>query len=135
METVELTDALFARLAGWEAVKTARSMLAAGRVINSQWEPPRLTGKVQESSGAMSTGLIIKSASDAENLCPCRDSRQRGLICAHAVAVGLHFIKSQVPAPLAEPKRAATQPQAAKKSYAKTLRRAVVESEGEPLEL
>src|SRR5947209_7345812 len=111
MENVELTDALFAKLAGWEAVKTARSLVAAGRVLNSDWQPPRLIGTVQEGSGSIRAGLIIKSASDAENLCPCRESRQRGLICAHSVAAGLHYINSKKPAPPAAPKR--TQPKAA----------------------
>ena len=53
MDNVELTDALFAKLAGWEAVKSARALLAAGRVLSSEWQPPRLTARVQEGSGAI----------------------------------------------------------------------------------
>jgi hypothetical protein len=64
-----------------------------------------LTGTVQEGSSTLRAGLVIRSASDADNLCPCRISRQRGLICAHSVAVGLHYLKQQsapaVPAPVA----------------------------------
>ncbi|HWF19734.1 MAG TPA: SNF2-related protein, partial [Verrucomicrobiae bacterium] len=132
MEKVELTDALFAKLAGWEAVKAARAMIAAGRVLSSDWEAPRLIGKVQEGSTAINTGLIIRSASDAENLCPCRDSRQRGLICAHAVAVGLHHIKSnQLPSAPVEPKHAKVQ---ISKRPVKTLRRGSG-ADGQPLEL
>ena len=41
---------------------------------------------------SIARACVIRSASDADNLCTCRDSRQRGLICAHSVAVGLHFI-------------------------------------------
>jgi SNF2 family DNA or RNA helicase len=132
MADVELTDALFAKLAGWEAVKSARAMLAAGRVLSSEWQPPRLTGKVQDGSSAMNTGLIIRSASDAENLCPCRDSRQRGLICAHAVAVGLHQIKPKQTE--ASPAQSKQQPNQIKKTPAKVLCRAAG-NEGEPLEL
>src|SRR4051794_11626879 len=122
MDNIELTDALFAKLAGWEAVKAARSLLAAGRVLSSDWQPPRLSGTVQDGSGSMRTGLIIKSASDAENLCPCRDSRQRGLICAHAVAAGLHYLNSKKPVP--SPAQSKAAPQKSAKISTKALRRA-----------
>ncbi|HEY3863178.1 MAG TPA: SNF2-related protein [Verrucomicrobiae bacterium] len=95
-----------AKLAGWEAVKQARSLVAAGRVSSSQWQPPELRGAVQEGSTTYRAGLVIRGASDADNLCTCRDSRQRGLICAHSVAAGLHFLKNPAlaPAPKDTPK-------------------------------
>ncbi len=142
---MELNDILFAKLAGWEAVKTARTLLAGGRVLASEWEPPHLKGQVQEGSTTYRAGLIIRSASDAENLCPCRDSRQRGMICAHSVAVGLHYVKSRLPA--APAASAATtpgstgRPAAAPAAPARpakpvnTLRRSLPSVAGEPLEL
>jgi len=36
---------------------------------------------------------ILKDAS-IENLCPCRDSRERGLVCAHAVALGFAYAQA-----------------------------------------
>jgi superfamily II DNA or RNA helicase len=92
MSEVQLSDSLLARLAGWEATKHARGLLAAERVLTSEWQPPSLRGTVQEGQTTYRAGLVIRSATDADNLCTCRDSRQRGLICAHAVAVGLHFL-------------------------------------------
>src|SRR5271169_2482110 len=98
-----LSDILLAKLAGWEVVKQARSLLAAGRVLSSEWQPPNLRGVVQEGSATYRAGLVIRSESDADNLCTCRDARQRGLICAHSVAVGLHFLKGPVLAPKETP--------------------------------
>src|ERR1035441_7327442 len=92
---VQLSDALLATLAGWEAVKQARALVAAERVLASDWQPPMLQGTVQEGFATYRAGLVIRSASDADNLCTCRISRQRGLICAHSVAIGLHFLKQQ----------------------------------------
>ena len=92
MSDVELSEKLLSNLAGWQAVKHARGLLAAGRVLRSEWTPPALRGAVQEGQAVLQCGLVIRSASDADNLCPCRDSRQRGLICAHSVATGLHFL-------------------------------------------
>lgn len=105
METggVQLSEILLARLAGWDAVKQARGLVAADRVTASDWQPPKLSGTVQEGGATYRAGLVIRSASDADNLCPCRISRQRGLICAHSVALGLHFLKKQSP-PAATPK-------------------------------
>ncbi len=135
---MELNDQLLAKLAGWEAVKTARTLLAAGRVLSSDWQPPNLQGQVQDGSGSFRASLVIRSASDAENQCPCRDSRQRGMICAHVVAVGLHFIKSRLaPAPsAAAPTPAKTAaPAAPPPKPSKALKRAPAEAGGEALEL
>jgi superfamily II DNA or RNA helicase len=95
MSEVQLSDILLARLAGWDAVKEARGLVAAERVLASDWQPPKLQGTVQDGSATYRAGLVIRSASDADNLCPCRTSRQRGLICAHSVAIGLHYLKKQ----------------------------------------
>ena len=48
---------------------------------------------VREGNRSLRSGLRIKSASDVENLCTCRESREWGTICAHALAVGLAYIE------------------------------------------
>ena len=139
MSQVELSDALFAKLAGWEAVKQARNLLASDRVLSSDWQPPLLKGMVQEGSTTYRAGLVIKHASDADNLCTCRQARQYGVICAHSVAVGLHWLKAT--APPAIPQRAAGVSPAvpAASSVAtkpiKRLHRAAENEVGEALEL
>src|SRR5580658_9245100 len=131
MSELQLSDILLAKLAGWEVVKQARGLVASGRVLSSEWQPPHLRGAVQEGSATYRAGLVIRSASDADNLCPCRDSRQRGLICAHSVAAGLHFLKGPVaaPAPTATPQPTPPPPKAP------GLLRAPPSQAGEPLEL
>src|SRR5271170_7318467 len=94
-ERCPILRSLLVKLAGWDAVKQARALVAAERVTASDWQPPKLQGSVQEGSATYRAGLIIRSASDADNLCTCRLSRQRGLICAHSIAIGLHFLKQQ----------------------------------------
>ena len=71
-----LSDALLANLAGWDAVKQARGLVAAERVLASDWQPPKLQGTVREGSTTYRAGLIIRSASDADNLfASCRTHR------------------------------------------------------------
>ena len=61
----------------------------------------------------MSAGLIFHSRTDVENLCPCKDSRLRAVICAHSVAVGLQVIapaEAEVPPVHAPARKPVEQP-------------------------
>ncbi len=94
MSFTELTEDIFIKAAGWEAMKSARALLASGRVLSSNWTPPLLKGVVQEGTSSYRAGLVIKGSVDIDNLCTCRASREAGIICAHSVAVGLHHLLS-----------------------------------------
>lgn len=95
---VELTEALLRDNAGWDVLKQARAQLAQGQVLSSYWSPPLLRGVVQAGGISYRASLVIKSDVDIENLCTCRDAREWGKICAHVVAVGLHWLNAQKPA-------------------------------------
>jgi len=101
---IELTEALLSQAAGWDVMKTARACLQQGQVLSSYWAPPLLRGVVQAGEMSFRASLVIKSPIDMENLCTCRDAREWGKICAHVVAVGLHWLKAQqaaeTPAPM-----------------------------------
>ncbi len=79
-------------MGGWQAFKEARAMHAAGRVSEAVYDPPVLKGKLSEGGKHFFAGLRLRNTIDVENLCPCRDSRIRGIICAHSLAVGLEVI-------------------------------------------
>lgn len=137
---MELTEALLAKMAGWEAIKQAKALLEMDRVLSSFWEAPLLRGVVQEGTSSYRAGLVIKSVSDAENMCPCRQSRQYGMICSHSVAVGLHYIRSRNPAAASKPQATAATPSAPQKAEppkpkAKTLLRSSDSIGGSQLEL
>src|ERR1700687_3477299 len=93
MSAVELSEAFYAKIAGWEAMKQARNFLASEKVLSSNWTPPVLKGVVQEGPTSYRAGLVIKDQLNIENICGCRPSREWGTICAHSVAVGLHHLK------------------------------------------
>ena len=90
--SVELTEALLQKAAGWDVVKRARAYLDLGQVLSSYWQPPLLRGVVQNDGVSFRASMVIKNEIDIENLCTCRDAREWGKICAHGVAVGLHWI-------------------------------------------
>jgi len=99
---MELTEKFLVSMCGWPIFKEARAIHAAGHVLEATYEPPLMKGKVVSQGKPFLSGLKIRNAIDVENLCPCRDSRVRGIICAHAVAVGIEVLhpteKKAVPA-------------------------------------
>jgi superfamily II DNA or RNA helicase len=130
---VELTEGLLSKAAGWEVMKRARACLEQGEVLSSYWAPPLLRGVVQAGGVSFRASMVIKGEIDIENLCNCREAREWGKICAHGVAVGLHWLKAQKPAtnpPSARPTVGGVQRVPARK--ASTLQR---DAAGEPAEL
>lgn len=95
--SVELNEALLQKAAGWDVVKRARAYLELGQVLSSYWQPPLLRGVVQNDGVSFRASMVIKSEIDIENLCTCRDAREWGKICAHGVAVALHWLDAQKP--------------------------------------
>jgi len=93
MAVVELTERLLMEAGGWQAVKHARALVEAGRVVSAAYQPPVLKGLVREANLELRAGLKISSTSDIENICSCRDSRQWGKICIHSLAVGFAVLR------------------------------------------
>ncbi len=91
-----LTEKLLAEAGGWAAMKEARAIHAAGRVLEATYAPPELWGRVRGGEVEYRAGLLIRSRSDVENTCTCPESRRRGLVCAHSLAVGLAVLKPLV---------------------------------------
>src|SRR5262245_50822614 len=95
---VPLTEKLLADAGGWAALKEARALFAAGRVLEARYEPPNLTGRVRGGETEYRAGLRIASKTDIENTCTCPESRRRAVVCAHSLAVGLAVLAPPKPA-------------------------------------
>ena len=95
---MQLTEKFLISIGGWDVMKRARGLKAAGGVLGAEWEPPVLRGRIVAEGREFQAGLKIRNPIDIENLCPCRDSRGRGIICAHSVAVGLEYLAPGSPA-------------------------------------
>ena len=128
--SLTLSDQFFAKIAGWEAMKQARALLAGDKVLSSNWSPPVLKGVVQEGTTSYRAGLVIKDEVNIDNLCTCRTSREWGTICAHSVAVGLHHLRGETAPPPAAKSTASVPPAP---QAAIPLQRSA--TEGEPAEL
>ena len=125
---VPITERFLSECGGWQALREARGMLAAGRVLDAAYVPPLLEGRVRTAESEVRAGLRILSATNVENTCTCRESRREGRICAHSLAVGLAFLSPRPAAvPTAAPIPAKPAPVAAGAAFS-------TES-GEPAEL
>ncbi|MBV9491777.1 MAG: SNF2 helicase associated domain-containing protein [Verrucomicrobia bacterium] len=92
MAEIVITERLLMDAGGWQAMKHARALVQMGRVIAVQYRPPVLQGSVRDGETEFRSGLKIRTRTDIENLCSCRQSRDYGAICAHSLALGLAWI-------------------------------------------
>ena len=95
MSSIQITERFLIDTGGWQALKHAKALVQMGRVVSVNYSPPVLHGLVREGDTEYRAGLKIRSYTDVENLCSCRDSREWGTICAHSLAVGLASIRSK----------------------------------------
>jgi superfamily II DNA or RNA helicase len=103
MSQIALSEKFLVDAGGWEAMKEARAIFAAGRVLEAKYDPPNLLGRVRGGDVEYRSGLRILSRTDIENLCTCPDSRRRAVVCAHSLAVGLAVLKGGVSPQTATP--------------------------------
>ena len=99
---IPLTERILNDAAGWQVMKMAKALLETNRVVSSNYTPPILKGLVREGNTEYRAGLKVTTATNIENLCSCRPSRDFGQICAHSIAVGLATIRPAVAAVVVE---------------------------------
>ena len=95
---VELSDKLLADAGGWREMKEARLIHAAGKVRDARYEDGILEGMVSHSGKDLKVRVGILSRSNFENACPCFRARREGIVCSHALAVGLEYLSPSEPA-------------------------------------
>jgi hypothetical protein len=93
MSSIQITERFLMDTGGWQALKHAKALVQMGRVVSFNYAPPILRGLVREGETEYRAGLKIRSYTDVENLCSCRDSREWGTICVHSLALGLASIR------------------------------------------
>lgn len=92
-DPVALSRKFLSDSGGWKEMKEARSLHAAGKIDKASYENGLLEGLVKDKGKTFRTRLEIHSRTDMENHCPCYRARQEGIICAHALALGLEILE------------------------------------------
>ncbi|MCP5488766.1 MAG: DEAD/DEAH box helicase [Verrucomicrobia bacterium] len=82
-------------LSGWSGpneLREGKRIFDAGWVEQLDIEAPLIRGRIQLGTREILTRFKFLPDGSIENQCPCRDSRERGLVCSHAIALGLAYI-------------------------------------------
>ena len=103
-----LTKQYLAQIGGWAVLKEAGALVQAGRVAAVAFDGNELSGQLRLATGTLTSRLRLGvRLADVENFCPCRQAREHGTICPHAIALGLAWIEkgnhAAAPAPAAAP--------------------------------
>jgi len=86
-------DALL-KWAGVHQVQEGRRLFESGSVARMEVEGNFVRGILAFGTRDMVTRFKILKDGSIENLCPCRDSRERGLVCSHAMALGFAYVQA-----------------------------------------
>ncbi len=90
---IPFTQKMLLDWAGPQVFKIGQSLLDGGRVLQVEYEHPFVRGEFEYGARGMISQFELLPGGTADNQCPCRDSTERGIICAHVVALGLALIR------------------------------------------
>lgn len=90
---IPFTQKMLMDWAGAAVFRDAQTLYERGAVQESQFEPPMIRGVLSFGNRTINTRAKVHADGTCENLCPCRDSQERGIICSHVIAVGLALVK------------------------------------------
>ena len=93
MSRPPITHQILINWAGQRVFQDAKTLVDRGLVQDVAYEAPFVTGSVLWSNRPLKTSVRLLQDGSAQNQCPCRDSKERGIICSHVVALCLELIK------------------------------------------
>ena len=79
--------------AGWKAFRDGRTLFERGVVEKVEYNHPVVSGELAVGIRGMRCKFELLPDGLVDNLCPCRENQERGLICQHMVALGLEAVR------------------------------------------
>lgn len=83
---------------GWQVMKRARMLVDQGRVLDVAYDGKLVKGTVGDGKRNQRSGMLIRGRTDVENLCSCPEARRTGILCQHALALGVAVARGQAKA-------------------------------------
>ncbi len=77
---------------GTVTFRDGRTLFERGLVLDATADAERMQGTISWGSRSIKTAAKILPDHSCENQCPCRDNVERGIICAHVIALGLALL-------------------------------------------
>ena len=79
--------------AGTQVLRDAQTLVERGHVLEADYKPPLIAGSILWNNRKFETALEILPDGNVESRCPCYMNRERGLICAHVIALAVNLIE------------------------------------------
>jgi len=79
--------------AGSRVFRDGEALFTNGVVEQVAYEPPLVNGSLSYGHKSILCSFKIHPDGSVDNQCPCRDNRERGIICSHVVALGLELVR------------------------------------------
>ena len=93
MSRPPITHQILINWAGQRVFQDAKTLVDRGLIQDVAYEEPFVTGTLLWSNRPLKTSVRILQDGSAQNHCPCRDSKERGIICSHVVALCIELIR------------------------------------------
>ena len=77
---------------GTVTFRDGRTLFERGLVLDASADGEHMQGTISWGSRSIKTAARILPDHSCENRCPCRDNVERGIICAHVIALGLALL-------------------------------------------
>ncbi|MEI6970060.1 MAG: SNF2-related protein [bacterium] len=90
---VPITKKLLIDWGGPRVFRDAEMLVDNGRVLEAVYDPPRIHGSLFWNNRPFKTSLRILPDGQIESRCPCSDNTDRGLVCAHVIAMGIVLMR------------------------------------------
>jgi superfamily II DNA or RNA helicase len=87
------TQQMLINWAGESVFKDAELLVKNERILDAAFEPPLIKGSLLWNNRSFQTSLKMTADGNVENMCPCRDNKERGIICAHVIALGIVLVR------------------------------------------
>lgn len=92
-DRVPFTEKNLKDWAGWRVFRDGKALFTRGVVEKVTYEHPMITGLLNLGPRGVRSRFKVLENGLVDNLCPCRDNQERGLICTHLVALGMEVIR------------------------------------------
>ncbi len=79
--------------AGEQVVRDAEAMVDRGLVLEAAYEEPLISGTIRWNNRDLKTAMRILHGGMVESRCPCYANVERGVICAHVIALALTLVR------------------------------------------
>ncbi len=89
------TDKMLQNWGGATTFREGTALFQRGVVQAADFDAPVMKGTLVWGSRSIKSAARILPDHSCENLCPCRDNVERGVICAHVIALGLALLARQ----------------------------------------